>query len=392
MKHITIKGKESKGKVFVVNNLVEEFDQITDTRKAKGKIYPLSFILVIIMLAKMSGEDKPSAIAEWIRLRKTQLVTAFGRQKERVPCLNTIRTVLSEVVSIEELQKITNQFLHKSFGGQQSQLVSIDGKTMRGTIPKGGHQGVHLLAAYLPEEGIVLAQIAVDSKENEISAAPKLIQQLDLRQRVVCGDAMLTQKDISVEVLAQGGEYIWFLKENQPTMKEDVEQYFKPPRKVAGWHQQPLEKQESKTVVKGHSRLEKRRLSCMTDEAGFLKWPGVKQVFQLERTVTNCRTGEVSREVSYGITSLAAEKCSAPQLLQLIQAYWGIENGLHYRRDVTLLEDATRISNPKLAEAMSVMNNFVIGLTSKLGFSNLASARRTFNAEIAFQLARVTDY
>ena len=388
MKHITIKAKERKGKVFDLNRFQEELKEITDTRKARGKIYPLSFVLTTIVLAKLAGEDKPSAIAEWIKLRRHQLVAAFSRQRKRVPCLNTIRTILSEVVSLGELQKILNRCLHEGFGGQQSQLVSIDGKTMRGTIPKGGQQGVHLLAAYLPEEGIVLEQIAVDSKENEISAAPKLIQKLDLRDRVVCGDAMLTQRNISVEVLAQGGDYIWFLKENQPTMKRDVEQYFKPPRKAAGWHLQPLEKKVAKSVTKGHGRLEKRRLTCMEDETGFLNWPGVEQVFQLERTVTDCRTGVVSQEMCYGITSLVAEKCSASQLLSLIQAYWGIENGLHYRRDVTLFEDATRISNPQLAEAISVMNNFVIGLTSKLGFSNLASARRTFNVEIDFQLAQ----
>jgi predicted transposase YbfD/YdcC len=340
------------------------------------------------VLAKLAGEDKPSAIAEWINLRQRQLVAAFGFKEERVPCLNTIRTILSEVVSTAELQKILNQCLYESFGGQQSQLVSMDGKTMRGTIPKGGQQGVHLMAAYLPEEGIVLAQIAVDSKENEISAAPKLIQQLDLRHRVVCGDAMLTQRDISVEILAQGGDYIWFLKENQPTMKRDVEQFFKQPRKAAGWHHQPLDKQMVKTVAKGHGRLEKRQLTCMDDETGFLDWPGAEQVFHLERTVIDCQTRIMSQEVSYGFTSLATEKCSAAQLLALTQAYWGIENGLHYRRDVTLLEDATRISKPKLAEAMSIMNNFVIGLTRKLGFSNLASARRNFNADIASHLAQ----
>lgn len=389
MKNITI---ETKGVIFDLNKLQERLDPITDTRNARGKIYPLSFVLIAIVLAKLAGEDKPSGIADWIRLRRVELVTAFGFKKERVPCLNTIRTVLDEVVSMAELQKVLNQFLHECFGGQQSRLVSMDGKTMRGTIPKGAQQGVHLMAAYLPEEGIVMAQIAVDNKENEISAAPKLLQQLDLRERVVCGDAMLTQRDISVEILARGGDYIWFLKENQPTMKRDVEQFFKPARKAAGWHAQTLEMRKTKSVSKGHGRLEKRELTCMDDETGFLDWPGVEQVFQLERTVVDCQTGAMSQDVRYGITSLAAEACSAPQMLALIQAYWGIENGLHYRRDVTLLEDVTRISKPKLAEAMSILNNFVIGLTRKLGFSNLAFARRKFSADITSQLARFSDY
>jgi hypothetical protein len=81
--------------------------------------------------------------------------------------------VLQAVISIEELEKLLGDYLYETYGGQQSQLVTMDGKTMRGTIPKGSTQGSHLMAAYLPEEGIVLKQVAVDSKENEISAAPQ---------------------------------------------------------------------------------------------------------------------------------------------------------------------------------------------------------------------------
>jgi hypothetical protein len=124
----------------------------------------------------------------------------------------------------------------------------------------------------------------------------------------------------------------------------------------------------------------------MVDAEQFLNWPGVCQVFRLERVVTQLRTGRESREVVYGITSCTPEKASAAQLLQWTRAYWGIENGLHYRRDVTLSEDATRISQPALAKTMATINNFIVGLSQKLGYSNLASARRTFNARIAAQL------
>lgn len=109
-----------------------------------------------------------------------------------MPCLNIIRGVLQEVISIEELEKLLGDYLYERYGGQQSRLVSMDGKTMRGTIPKGCTQGIHLMAAYLPEEGIVLKQVVVESKENEISAAPQLVEALDLKNKVICGDAMQT--------------------------------------------------------------------------------------------------------------------------------------------------------------------------------------------------------
>ena len=88
-------------------------------------------------------------------------------------------------------------------------MISIDGKTLRGTILSGEGRGVHLLAAYLPGSGLVLMQVAVDSKENEIVAAPKLLQSIDLNGAIVIGDAMHTQRKISIQIVEAGGHYIW---------------------------------------------------------------------------------------------------------------------------------------------------------------------------------------
>ena len=245
---------------------------------------------------------------------------------------------------------------------------------------------MHLLVAYLPEEGIVLLQVAVDSKENEITAAPKLLQQIDLRQRIVCGDAMFTQRGLSVQVIASGGDYIWFVKNNQPQLRTDVENFFVPPRKAKGWYIEPLAQETVKTTVKAHGRLEQRTLTLMPDETQFIEWPGLRQVFKLERKATSCRTGEITCETVYGITSLSPEQVDAQQMLKWTQSYWGIENGLHYRRDTTLQEDATRMSGKNQPEVMATINNFIVGLTSKLGFNNLASAQRVFDAKINMAL------
>ncbi|MEE4238538.1 MAG: ISAs1 family transposase [Anderseniella sp.] len=386
MKHIILETNNTDAIVFDIRDLETRFEQLTDPRGARGKIYPLSMILTMVILAKLAGEDKPTGITEWIRLRCDSFVKLFNAKHRRMPCLNIIRGVLQDIVSLAELQKIFNHYLYETYGGQQSQLVSIDGKTMRGTIPKGSTQGVHLLAAYLPEEGVVLNQVEVDSKENEIKAAPQLLEGIDLKNKVVCGDAMQAQRQLSVDVLAQGGDYIWFLKGNQSTLLADVEQFFKPPQQYAGWPLPELPRTVAETTDKGHGRLEKRSLTLMVDEQQFLDWPGVCQVFQLERYVQRQPSGAESTEVIYGITSCAPEAASAEQLLQWTRLYWGIENGLHYRRDVTLHEDATRTSEPTLAKTIAAINNFVVGLSQKLGYANLASARRIFNAKIAAQL------
>ena len=390
MDHITLENGQEEGFVFDVGDLMEKLTQLADPRKARGKRYSLSFLLVVILLAKLAGEDTPKGMAEWLKLRRRQIVAAFNSERDSVPAYNTIRRTLAETVSESDLQESFRQYLHQRYGGQQSILVVLDGKTMRGTIPKGKTQGVHLLAAYLPEEGIVLMQVAVESKENEITAAPKVLSRLDLKGRIVCGDAMFTQRNLSVQIVAQGGDYIWFVKENQKQLLADVTQFFLPPRKAKGWHIAQLPQTVAQSSEKAHGRLERRVLTLMTDETGFIDWPALHQVFKLDRKVICCRTGEISEETVYGITSLPPQRSSARQILEWTRSYWGIENGLHYRRDKTLREDSVRMSDDNQAEVMAVLNNFIIGLARKLGFSNLASARRHFDAQLNLKLVAMS--
>jgi hypothetical protein len=128
-------------------------------------------------------------------------------------------------------------------------------------------------------------------------------------------------------------------------------------------------------------------LTAIPDEAGFIDWPGLQQLFKLERKITCLTKGVVTVETVYDITSLSPKRGPASRLVEWTQNYWGIENGLHYRHDVTLLEDATRISNVDQVEPMAVLNNFIVGLANKLDFSNLASAQRAFEATLTLALS-----
>ena len=387
MNNIILENGQEEGLVFDVGELLEDLERMTDQRKGRGKRYTLPFLVTAILLAKLAGEDTPKGIAEWLKLRRRQIVTAFNLERSSVPAYNTIRRTLADTVSVDELQRRFRQFLHQNYGGQQSILVVLDGKTLRGTIPKGKSQGVHLLAAYLPEEGIVLFQVSVKSKENEITAAPRLLSELDLKGRIVCGDAMFTQRELSVQIVAQGGDYIWFVKDNQPQLRADVEQFFVPARRAKGWHIPQLPRTIAQLTEKGHGRIEQRSLTLMTNEVGFIEWPALDQVFKLNRKVTCCRTGEVTEETVFGITSCSQKQATAEQMLDWTRNLWGIENGLHFRRDTTMREDATRMSDDNQAQVMATMNNFIIGLVNKLGFKNLANARRHFDAQLNLKLA-----
>jgi len=393
MDHITLTHDEAL--LLDVTALQTALEQVPDQRKQRGKQFPLSLLLTLILMAKLVGKQKPSHIAKWLKLRTTLLVKLFQFERDKMPSINTIRRTLQKTCSPEQLHERLSQFLHETHGGGQSVLIAIDGKTLRGTIPKGKTRGVHLMAAYMPEEGIVLMQIRVDKKENEISAAPRILEAIHLKGKIVCGDAMLTQRKLSVQVIQEGGDYIWFIKENQPTLLEDVARFFEPPAPRPDWQPtpQPLPQQQVHTVNTGHGRLEERTLTVIEDTTGYLDWPGVERVFKIERKATCATCGKVREEVTFGITSTTTDQTPPAQLADHIRAYWGIENGLHHRRDVTLHEDATRMSddkNNKMAEVMATLNNFIVGLTQKLGLNNLSDALGIFDASVTMSFVNMT--
>jgi predicted transposase YbfD/YdcC len=380
MDYITIDVGNAEGQLLNIGELYNVLEQVPDNRDEKGMRYTIGILLIVFILAKLCGENTPYGMAEWAKMRATELQNLFGYHRLVQPSNKTLQRLTATTLADKALQKTIRHYLHQKYGGQQSILVTIDGKTLRGTIPKGKTRGVHLLAAYLPEEGVVLLQIEVQHKENEIVAAPVLLQELDLKGRVVSGDAMFTQRDISVTVLAQGGDYLWCVKDNQKTLREDVERFFQEVEHAPGWYVEPLPQAVAEETGKQSGRIETRRLTAIPDEHNYLNWPGVNTVFKLERYVCCPANGDERSEVVFGITSLSFTTTIARQLLTWTRQHWAIENRLHYRRDVTLGEDATRMKETHQAQVVATINNFIVALANYLGFSNLASARRVFQA------------
>lgn len=270
MDYITIDVGNDEGRLFNIGELHNVLEQVPDNREGKGLRYRIGILLIVYILAKLCGENTPYGMAEWAKMRATELQNLFGYHRLVQPSNKTLQRLTDTTLEDKSLQKTIRHYLHQKYGGQQSILVTIDGKTLRGTIPKGKTRGVHLLAAYLPEEGVVLLQIEVQHKENEIVAAPVLLQELDLKGRVVSGDAMFTQRDISVAVLAQGGDYLWFVKDNQKTLREDVERFFQEVEHAPGWYVEPLPQAVAEETCKQSGRIETRRLTAIPDEHNYL--------------------------------------------------------------------------------------------------------------------------
>ena len=378
---------------FSLQALAVHLQTVPDRRKRRGRRYPLPPLLTLAVVAKLAGHSRLEALADWAKLRAADLARLFGLTRPTMPHHSTWSRILGQAVDPVALEQALTTFFQDPATGDApprgSLILVVDGKTLRGTIPLGHTQGVHLVAAYLPEQGVVLAQLQVDTKANEIVVVPTLLAHLDLQGRVVVGDAMQTQRAVSVQIVEAGGDYLWFVKENQPTLLHEIEELFAPPPITAG-HAAPVRDfTTARQVDKGHGRLEERVLTASAMLVGYSDWPYLAQVFKLERTVWQ-QGRQLLYEVRYGLTSLPRTVADAERLLVIARAEWGIENGLHYRRDVTLQEDAGQLRRGGGPQVMAALNNVVVSLLGQHRERNLAAVQRRFAYQFDRFLAQLS--
>lgn len=364
-----------------LGSLYDWLCRLKDCRHARGVRYALVTILVFIILAKLAGEDHVAGIADWVKLRKGALATALHLVTPRAPHRTTYSRILGNIIGIEDFEQIVHDFFASRPKAGASVQVCMDGKTMRGTIPAGQSRGLHLLGVFLPAEGWMIVQVEVDGKENEITAAPRVLSTLDLRGKIVSGDAIFAQRNLSVQIVEGGGDFIWTVKDNQVQLRQDIATLFEPETCVKGFAPAAKDLRSTETIEKGHGRLERRTLTASAELKGYLDWPYAEQVYRLERHVTRIADGKITQEVAYGVTSLIAGEADAARLLQLTRGHWGIENGSHYRRDQTLREDWCHLRTGHAAHMMSSINNLILKLLLGRGVTNVPEARRTYNAQ-----------
>lgn len=376
--------------LFDLDALYASLRQVKDQRHARGVRYPLAESLLIAVLAKLAGQTSSRAITEWASLRREDLQRLFALRRASMPHFSTWSRILGQAVDPGELERVLGEFFGRDLtpAAQPGQRhLCLDGKALKGTIPLGATQGVHLVAAYLPQEGVVLAQVQVKSVGNEVSAAPALLATIDLRGTVVSGDANFAARKLSATILQAQGDYLWIIKENQSQMHREIQTLFEPPQSHPGWSPPPMDFRTAHSVDKGHGRLEKRRITVSSLLASYSLWPGLAQVFQLERERTNA-LGETEHETVYGITSLPAS-VGTKRLLVLVREHWGIENGLHYRRDRSLREDDSQLRMGHAPHVLAILNNTALGLFARQGETNLPHAQRTFAYHFDRALARL---
>jgi predicted transposase YbfD/YdcC len=342
------------------SQLVEALEAVPDPRRqCKNLRHPLVDVLVVGFCGVLCGCDDFVEIEEFGRA-KEDLFRRFLELPHGVPSHDTFRRVF-QAVCPQALQRCLIRWLQgvrqAAQPGAEGEVIAIDGKTLRRTFDRAGGLGaLHLVSAWASANGLTLGQVAADAKSNEITAIPRLLELLDLQGCVVTIDAAGCQKDIAGQIVAKGADYVLALKENQPTLYEQVSDYFLerlgeegPGGKLRRWRQ----------VEEGHGRTETREVFVAPATEAMGAWAGLASVVLVIRRCADHATGQTSDEVRYFISSLPAK---VKRLARAVRQHWGIENGLHWVLDVAFNEDRMRQRDRNGAENLALLNRLAVSL------------------------------
>lgn len=337
------------------SDLLRSFADLPDPR-AHNTVHSFSNILLIAILAVICGADDWPVVEQWAKAKYKWLST-FMIFKRGVPSHDTFERVFAAIDSdaFESCFQAWTAELVKHSGGQ---LIAIDGKTIRRSLDAADNKAaIHMVSAFCQQNHLVLGQLATDEKSNEITAIPKLLELLNLDGVVVTIDAMGCQKEIARQIVEQGGDYILAVKDNHPTMHEEVSFLFE--EAIATGFEMPHA--HHKTVEKDHGRIETRECWCVWDIGWFQdrdQWSGLRSFVCVEATR---EIGEkISRERRYYIASLNGRDSEA--MLNAVRGHWGIENRLHWSLDMSFDEDRRRLRKDHAAENFSRLCRIALNL------------------------------
>jgi predicted transposase YbfD/YdcC len=367
-------------------SLAAAFAHVPDPRRAASVVYPLPAILALAVTAILANHLSVLAIAEWGARQDAATLAALGFPTARTPCQSTLQRLFRQLDGHTLAATLTACFRPRAVpGGRESaeQGVAIDGKAQRGRL-RFANSGcpVHALSAFCHDTGVVLAhepiESAAEKAEAELTVAPALLARIDWHGRVLTGDALFCQRGLCQQVLAAGGEYVLLVKANQETLHGDIQLLFDPP--PLNMALPLLDRRVARTVERGHGRSrEIRELRASTDLTSYLDWPGVQQVFRLERTWRE--HGGAKRALHYGITSLTPQAADPTRLLALRRGHWTIENRLHRHKDVNLGEDASLIHAGQGPIVMALLRDAALSLLHQAGVRQVARHLRAHSQQ-----------
>lgn len=347
---------------FPVARIVSCFQDLVDPRMERTKRHRLLDIVTIALCAVLAGAESWVEVEEWGEIKRSWL-RSWLPLPNGIPSHDTFGRVFSRLDPgqlegglLRWARMLTTEAVVA--GG----VVAVDGKSVR-AAREPGERAAHLVSAWASASRLVLGQVAVDGKSNEITAIPRLLAQLDLSEQVVTIDAMGCQTAIAAQIVAQGGDYVLALKENQAELRQHVADSFALAEKT----------ESQRTFDRGHGRIEVRTCRVIDDPAliAWLNpataWPKLRSIVEL---VGERRIGaEITRHTRYYLSSLPGD---AAPIAKAVRSHWGIENQVHWVLDVAFREDESRARVGHAAANLALIRKLALNLlradlTRKIG-------------------------
>ena len=345
---------------MAAKEITSYFARVKDPRSTRNQHHPLNSLLGIMLLSALAGIDSFSGIGDYAQAYESELSELFNLPYG-APSHDTFQR-LFEALDPDQFLISFIEFT-QDLSKHSSDIVALDGKTVRNS----GIKPLHIVSAWCEKNELVLGQVKVSNKSNEITAIPKLLDMLNLHGVTITMDAMGCQRKIAQQIIDKGGDYLLALKGNQRDLYEEVKLFFSQLNDFKGdtWE----------AYDKGHGRIE-RRCCYALDDIEWLKttfnWPGLVSIAMVKSEVTIKRKSR-SETRFY----LYSKKADAETLCRAARQHWGIENKLHWRLDVAFNEDKACIRHDTSVENMNILRKWAMNaLSTHKGKGSIKSLQR----------------
>jgi predicted transposase YbfD/YdcC len=350
--------------------------RVADPRHRRGVRHRLAVILGLAVCAVLAGARSFTAIAEWAADADRETLARLG-VTGTVPSESTFRRTLQRL-DADAFDELTGRWAAQRTapgpGGRR--VIAVDGKTLRGS-GAGSRPAHHLLAALDHACGVVLGQLGVDAKTNEIPLFPALLDHIEISDAVITADALHAQREHARYLARRGAHYVITIKRNQPGLHAQLA--------ALPWREVPVAYDQRE---RRHGRRERRTLK-VTAVARGLAFPHAAQALQITRR--RKVKGKWSRETCYAVTSLSITQATPDQLAAIIRGHWCIEDRLHWVRDLDFGEDRSQVRTAAGPQIMASLRNLAITILRLAGHASIAAALRYHARRPARPLQAIMD-